>query len=139
MEGPDLKKKIREIMTTRIVAATKDYNVRDLAVLLQSGTFSGIPIVEPGNRLVGMVTEFDLMKALTTSQDLHTLKAEAIMSTPPISIGEHQPIKEAMDLMMALGIIRLPVVRDEKLIGLISRSDILNHTIDSHIVNIYGG
>ena len=51
MEGPDLKKKIREIMTTRIVAATKDYNVRDLAVLLQSGTFSGIPIVEPGNRL----------------------------------------------------------------------------------------
>ena len=138
MEGPDLKKKIREIMTTRIVAATKDYNVRDLAVLLQSGTFSGIPIVEPGNRLVGMVTEFDLLKALTSSQDLHTLKAEAIMSAPPISIGEHQPIKDAIDLMMAHGIIRLPVVRDDKLIGLISRSDLLNHTIDSNIVNVYG-
>ena len=138
MEGPDLKKKIREIMTTRIVAATKDYNVRDLAVLLQSGTFSGIPIVEPGNRLVGMVTEFDLLKALTSSQDLHTLKAEAIMSAPPISIGEHQPIKDAIDLMMTHGIIRLPVVRDDKLIGLISRSDLLNHTIDSNIVNVYG-
>lgn len=63
MAEPNMKKKVRDMMTKRIVAATRQYSARDLAVLLHSSTFSGVPIVDPGNRLIGVVTEFDLLKS----------------------------------------------------------------------------
>jgi len=138
MDEETLKKKVREMMTTRMVAATRDYNARDLTVLLQSGTFTGIPILDPGNKLVGMVTEFDVLRAMVEGKDLHTLTAEDMMSSNPISVDEHQTAKEAMTLMIAHKIIRLPVVRDGKLIGLIARTDIIDHLVDPHLVNVYG-
>lgn len=138
MEELTLNLKVRDMMTTRMVAATREYNARDAAVLLQSGTFSGIPIVDPGNALVGMVTEFDVLKAMLDGKDLQTLKAEDIMSANPISIDEHQTAKEAMTLMVSHRIIRLPVVRDGKLIGLIARTDIIDRLVAPHLVNVYG-
>lgn len=138
MDDNILNTKVREMMTTRMVAATRDYNARDLAVLLQSGTFSGIPILEPGNKLVGLVTEFDVLKAMVDGKDLHALKAEDLMSPNPISVSEHQTAKEAMTLMIVHKVIRLPVVRDGKLIGLIARTDIIDRLVDPHLVNVYG-
>lgn len=138
MNDLPLNLKVRDMMTTRMVAATREYNARDLAVLLQSGTFSGIPILEPGNILVGLVTEFDVLKAMLDGKDLLTLKAEDIMSTNPISVDEHQTAQEAMTLMVSHRIIRLPVVRDGKLIGLIARTDIIDHLVDPHLINVYG-
>jgi CBS domain-containing protein len=41
--------------------------------------------------------------------------------------------------MIAHQIIRIPVVRDGRLIGMISRTDLMNHLIDSHLINVYGG
>ena len=136
MDNHNLNKKVREMMTTRMVAATREYNARDLAVLLQSGTFSGIPILDPGNTLVGLVTEFDVLKTMVEGKDLHTLKAGDIMSSNPISVDEHQTAKDAMTLMVAHRIIRLPVVRDGKLIGFIARTDIIDHLVDPHLVNV---
>jgi len=138
MDDHNLNKKVREMMTTRMVAATREYNARDLAVLLQSGTFSGIPILDPGNTLVGLVTEFDVLKTMVEGKDLHTLKAGDIMNSNPISVDEHQTAKDAMTLMVAHRIIRLPVVRDGKLIGVIARTDIIDHMVDPHLVNVYG-
>ena len=138
MDDGLLNTKVREMMTTRMVAATRDYNARDLAVLLQSGTFSGIPILEPGNKLVGLVTEFDVLKAMVDGKDLQALKAEDLMSPNPVSVNEHQTAKDAMTLMIAHKVIRLPVVRDGKLIGLIARTDIIDRLVDPHLVNVYG-
>ena len=60
------------------------------------------------------------------------------MSTDPISVQEHQTAQEVITVMSSQKTIRLPVVRDGKLIGLIARSDILNHLVDPHLVNVYG-
>jgi predicted transcriptional regulator len=138
MEHDGLNKKVRDMMTTRMVAATREYNARDLAVLLQSGTFSGIPILDPGNKLIGIVTEFDVLHAMLDGKDLHKLKAEDIMISNPISVDEHQTAREAITLMIAHRIIRLPVVRDGKLLGMIARPDIIDHVVDPHLINVYG-
>lgn len=138
MDGSALKKKARDVMTKRVVAATRQYGARDLAVLLQSGTFSGVPIVDPGSLLVGMVTEFDLLKAVADKKDLHHVTAGDIMSTLPICVEEHDTIEKVIQIMIEHKIIRLPVVRDGKLIGLISRTDILDQVVDLHLLNVYG-
>ncbi len=139
MQEPNLHMKVRDMMTTRVVAATRQYRARDLAVLLQSGRFSGIPIIEPGSKLVGMVTEFDLMTALLEQKNLSTTTAEDIMTANPISIEDTTTAENAMKAMVDHGVLRLPVVRDGRLIGLIARSDILDHMIEPNLINVYGG
>ena len=139
MSVPNLKMKVRDMMTTRVVAVTRHYSARDLAVLLQSDSFSGVPVIEPGSLLVGMVTEFDLLQALNNGKDLSLITAGEIMSAEPISVTETTTAEEIVQIMLTHRIIRLPVVRDGKLIGLISRSDILDHMIEPNLINVYGG
>ena len=138
MTTPNLDIKARDLMQTRIVAVTRQYSARDLSILIHSGTFSGMPVIEPGNQLVGMVTEFDVLKALVQGKDLHMLKAEEVMTPHPVTVEETATAQEIAERMLEHQIIRIPVVRDGRLLGMISRTDLLNHLIDDHLINVYG-
>ena len=138
MTTPDLHIKARDLMQTRIVAVTRQYGARDLSILIQSGTFSGVPVIDPGNHLVGIVTEFDVLKALLAKKDLMTVKAEDIMTKNPITVEETTTAEEIVKQMIAHQIIRIPVVREDRLVGIISRTDLLNHLTPTHIINVYG-
>ena len=138
MTQPNLNKKARDVMNTRVMAATRQFSGRDIAILFLSGTFSGLPVVDPGNRLVGMVTEFDILTALAARRDLHRTTAEELMSPIPICVEEHVTIEEVIQTMTMHQVIRIPVVHNGQLVGVISRSDLLNHLIDSHLINVYG-
>lgn len=139
MATPNLHIKARDLMQTRMVAVTRQYSARDLSILIHSGTFSGVPVIEPGNHLVGMVTEFDVLKALVDGKDLHGLKAEDVMTPNPVTVEETATAEEIVKHMIKHQIIRIPVVRDGKLLGMISRTDLLNHLIDNNLINVYGG
>ena len=86
-----------------------------------------------------MVTEFDLMIALLEGKDLSATTAEDIMTANPISVEDTTTAESAIKIMVDQGILRLPVVRDGRLIGLIARSDILDHMIEPNLINVYGG
>ncbi|GJL63771.1 MAG: hypothetical protein NPIRA04_24250 [Nitrospirales bacterium] len=139
MQEPNLQKKVRDMMTTRVAAVTRQYRARDLAVLLQSDTFSGMPVIESGSLLVGIITEFDLLQALSNGKDLSVITAGDIMNSPPLSVAETDTADKVIQIMLTHRIIRVPVVRDGRLIGLIARSDILDHMIEPNLLNIYGG
>jgi CBS domain-containing protein len=139
MATPNLHIKARDLMQTRIVAVTRQYSARDLSILIHSGTFSGVPVIEPGNHLVGMVTEFDVLKALVDEKDLHMLKAEDVMTPHPVTVEETATAEDIVKHMIQHQIIRIPVVRNGKLLGMISRTDLLNHLIDNNLINVYGG
>ncbi|MGB0908893.1 MAG: CBS domain-containing protein [Nitrospirales bacterium] len=126
------------MMTTRVVAVTRNYRARDLAVLLQSGDFGGVPVIESGSKLVGIVSEFDLMTALLNQKDLSVVTAEHIMTTHPVTVEETSTAEVAMKAMIDNQIVRLPVVHNGKLIGVIARSDILNYMIEPNLLNVYG-
>ena len=126
-------------MQTRMVAVTRGYSAREVAILIHSGTCSGIPVIEPGNHLVGIVTEFDVLKALVAGKDLHNLKAEDIMTSQPITVEESATAETVINHMIQHQIIRIPVVREDRLLGMISRMDLMDHLIDSHVINVYGG
>ncbi len=138
MTTPNLHMKARDLMQTRIVAVTRGYSAREVSILIHSGTCSGVPVIEPGNHLVGIVTEFDVLKALVKRQDLQSLKAEDIMTSRPVSVEETATAETVINQMIEHQIIRIPVVRDRRLIGMISRMDLMNQLIDSHLINVYG-
>jgi CBS domain-containing protein len=98
-----------------------------------------VPVIEPGNHLVGIVSEFDVLKALAKGQDLQALKAEDIMTSQPVTVEETATAEMVINQMIEHQIIRIPVVRDDRLVGMISRTDLMNQLIDSHLINVYGG
>ncbi len=127
----------KEIMNKIVTAATRKTNGRDLSVKLLSGMYSGLPVVDKG-KVVGVVTEFDLLKAVKEGKDLQKIFAEDIMTKEPICVEEDTHVDEIIKIMTEQRIIRVPVVRDGSLIGVISRCDILNSLIQPEFVTFYG-
>ncbi len=132
------KLKARDVMKTRVMAATRKAVGRDLAVQFLSGVYSGVPVIESTGELVGVVTEFDLLKAILEGKDLQAVKAEDLMSKAPISVEEDTPLEEVIRAMIQGHVLRIPVIRNRKLLGIISRSDLLDHLIDPHLVSVTG-
>lgn len=72
-------------------------------------------------------------------KDLHTLKAEDVMTPNPVTVEETATAEDIVKRMVEHQIIRIPVVRDGKLFGMISRTDLMNNLIEDHLINVYGG
>ena len=127
----------KDIMNKIVTAAKKNTIGRDLAIKLLSGMYSGLPVVDDKGKVVGVVSEFDLLKAIRDGKALEQVKAEDIMSKNPICVSENTPVEEIIDLMMKHNIIRVPVVRNDNLVGVISRCDILSSIVEPEFVTVF--
>lgn len=129
-----------EVMHKPVIAVRPEALGRDLVLKLLSGTFSGLPVVDENSTVVGVVTEFDLIKARQEGKNLEIVKAQDIMSRPPITVCEATPIEEIIATMMEHRIIRVPVVTDEgRLVGIISRSDLLSRMVQPEAIYFVDG
>ena len=117
--------KISEIMTRRVVAAKSNASCNTLAHKMLSGFFSGMPVTDDQGMVIGVVTEFDILTALRSGKDGLHMVAEEIMTRDPICLQADDTVDQAVELMTRYNIIRIPVVREGKLAGIVSRSDIL--------------
>ena len=131
--------KARDVMNRRVTAATPYAIGRDLALQLLSGMYSGLPVVDAQGTVIGVVTEFDLLNAVREGKDLQTVKAQEIMGRPPVCVEEDETIDAVIAKMTTHHIIRVPVVRGGKLVGVIARADILSRMIEPEFVTIFGG
>jgi CBS domain-containing protein len=128
-KGPTLTVKTREVMNTMVLAVSRGALGRDIAAQFLASGKSGFPVIEYTRELIGIVTELDLLKAMESGKDLASVTAGDIMSKPPIVVEEETPLKAVVQMMQKKNILRVPVVRNGKLVGLVSRSDILRHMI----------
>ena len=88
--------------------------------------FGGVPIVDDDRRLVGIVTEFDLLDALDRGLLLSELTAQQIMTGYPISARKDMDAQRLIHLLKTNHLIRVPVVdQEDRLIGVVVRRDIL--------------
>ncbi len=126
----------KEVMNTIVTAAKKRTTGRDLAVKLLSGMYSGLPVVDDKGKVVGVVTEFDLLKAIREGKRLEQVTADEIMTKNPICVLEDTPVEEIIGLMTKHHIIRVPVVRNDNLVGVVSRCDILSSIVEPEFVTI---
>lgn len=129
--------KARDVMNRRVTAATPRAIGRDLALQLLSGMYSGLPVVDAHETVIGVVTEFDLLRAVREGKDLQTVKAAEIMGGPPVCVEEEDDIDAVIAKMATHSIIRVPVVRQGKLVGVIARADLLSRLIEPEFVTVY--
>jgi len=109
---------VSEIMTGDVATTTPETTVTDLARQLLDGGYSSLPVVDADGALVGMVSEYDVISKRGT------IVAE-IMSRGVLSVGEDANTDQVAGIMGLHGIRRVPVVRDGRLVGIVSRTDLL--------------
>ena len=130
--------KASDIMMRHVVTAKGNYPARDLTLQLLHGTFSGVPVIDDDRRPVGIVTELDLIEALQEGKDLMTgLSVQDIMTREIIFVDVDTSVSEVINIMREHNIIRVPVTDNGKLVGVISRCDILKELAETEFGYIY--
>ncbi|MBI3610798.1 MAG: CBS domain-containing protein [Nitrospirae bacterium] len=98
---------------------------RTIASQLTQFNIGSLPVVDDEGMLMGLVSEFDLLKVLMNGRELKDVRAEEIMSREVKFIHEETPVDEIIRLLENDHLIRVPVVREGKLVGIVARRDIL--------------
>ncbi len=144
------RKHVGDIMTTEVVKVYPDTRVDRIARLMSDHSISGLPVVDENDRVLGVITELDMIVRntrfkvpnfimildsiiyLETPQHFrerleHMLgvTAKDIMSKPAVTIAPDATIEELAGLMVDRRKNPIPVVENERLVGIISRSDII--------------
>jgi len=147
-----MQKSVAEFMTTEVIAAKKDENIKNVFKLMDEGAVLGLPVVDDSNVVIGMITESDLIKHFTTLKTPRSInilgsliyledirefnqhlkdhcveKVEDLMNADVAIINKDSSLLEAINLMSEKNVNRLPVVdKDHKLIGIVTRTDIVH-------------
>ena len=113
------------VMETQVQSATKDTKAELLASYMMEG-FGSVPIVDDNNKLIGIVSEFDLLSSLRKGKKLEDVTAGDIMMANPISVTKDTDIMTLLDVLQNNHLIRVPVLDNVgKLIGIVARRDVL--------------
>ncbi len=123
-------------MKTQVVSISSDDTLRIVREIMELGRVRHLPVVHKG-KLVGVVSQRDLFHASLSNvigigreeQELFLegVKIADVMSEPPVSISPDAPVQSAAALMADRKIGCLPVVESEKLIGIVTETDLLHH------------
>jgi len=142
--------KAKDIMTQNVITVHKNATIKEIAKTLIDHDISGVPVVEDDGTLIGIVSEGDLLHKETFPKtpdyvnilgaivfyhgvqrfnaDLKKLLAEqaiTIMTYKVFTVSEEVDIGEIAQLMLEHGIKRIPVLKNNKIVGIVSRSDIV--------------
>jgi CBS domain-containing protein len=109
----------KDIMTRDVITVNPTMTVKSLAMMLIKNQISGAPVADKGGKIVGVVSESDIVAK--RGKDV-----KSIMSKKIISVGEQTPVEEIARMMTTHHIKRLPVMNDGKVVGIVSRADIVS-------------
>jgi CBS domain-containing protein len=109
----------KDIMTRDVITASPALSVKELAMLLIKNQISGVPVADEHGKIVGLVSEADIIAKKGK-------QVQAIMSQQIVSVAEEASVEEIAQLMTTHRIKRVPVMNHGKLVGIVSRADIVN-------------
>jgi CBS domain-containing protein len=140
--------KAADIMTSPVYTVAQDAKVAEAVRLMLQKHVSGLPVVDAAGKLVGMVTEGDFLRRseigtakrrarwlelllgpgaqAETYTHSHGRRVDEVMTREPVAIAENTPTTEIVRLMEKHRVKRLPVVRDGKPVGIVSRANLLH-------------
>ncbi len=141
---------VEDVMTTEVLTVRPEAMLKEAAGLLAARRISGLPVVDGDGRVLGVLSEGDILFKESGSQEQSRLErwltgmpasadlkltartAGEAMSAPALTIGPRRPLAEAANRMIDGGVKRLPVIDDDgRLIGIVSRADLVRAFVRS--------
>lgn len=123
--------KAADVMTSPVITIPELTPVPVAAALLAAHGFTAAPVVDSRQRMVGIVTESDLVRGriapewATTESVPAAATVSGVMTPDPLSAGPEDDLAEVVWLMQDGSVRSVPVVRDGKLVGIVTRRDVL--------------
>lgn len=117
---------VDQLMQDAPFSCTSHTDALTISRLMTKQNFGGLPVIGEDGTLVGLVTEYDLLQAMIEGRDLRKVLASEIMTSTPLTARESMTLEEVANLFQDRYVTRLPVVRDKKLVGVVSRRDLLH-------------
>ena len=121
-----INEEVREIMERNVIAADFTSSFEDVLELLLENRVGGMPIVDREGRVVGILTERDVLHYLSSHKNFDGLVSD-YMTRGVITAEPDTTIREAMKIMVEKGIRRLPIIRDGILMGLLTSTTLLQY------------
>lgn len=140
--------RVSDVMTPDVVTVHPDTPVHDIAVLLQERRISAVPVVDQGGKVIGIVSEGDLMRRAENETQAHRSwwldlfspsrdrleeftkargnKARHVMTLNPVSVTPDATLADTATLLEKHRIKRVPVIDGDKLVGIVSRANLLH-------------
>lgn len=151
--------KAKDIMSTRVMTVKQDATVSEIARLLLEFHISALPVVDDRNRVIGVVSEGDLLRRQELGTDTrrgswwlnlvsdqrelaadyvksHGNQARDVMTKDVISVSEDTSLAEIAETLEKNHIKRVPVLRDGVLVGLVSRANIIQQLASGREIKI---
>src|SRR6476620_7426151 len=147
--------KAADVMVTKVISVTPDVLVQDVAYILLSNRISAVPVVDDNGQLLGIVSEGDLMRrsetgtgrhrpwwlAMLTGRDIraldyakeHSRRITDVMTSKVVTATPDTPLRDIATLLEKNGIKRVPIVKDGKMVGIVSRANLLQALASSRI------
>jgi len=120
--------KAKDIMTTRLIRATTDMSIAQVVKLLVNNRVTGLPMVDKVGKLIGIVSEFDVLEQLhsTAKVDPKVLQKKTYYSQQIESVNAEDTLADIVKKFIFKKVRRLPVLDAEgRLVGIISRRDLM--------------
>lgn len=138
---------IRDIMATDVIMVRPDDTLSHIRRIFEKNNFHHLPVVEPGEKLVGIISRTDYVKiayvlSLNTADENMTavvfpeLFAKDIMTPQPMSVEPMDTLGLAADIFLANKFHALPVVEDDQLVGIVTTHDLLKFCFDLRVENL---
>ena len=115
----------KDVMTRQVICIRKDTPVFEAIKLMVQNNITGIPVVEDDMTLVGMLSEQDVLRLFHSYEDEKDGTVSDFMTQPVVHFEEHEPLLDVCYCLRDNSIRRVPVTSNGKVVGVISRSDIL--------------
>ncbi|MFQ5572981.1 MAG: CBS domain-containing protein [Nitrosopumilaceae archaeon] len=121
---------VKDIMTSQVISVDSSVSVNDAAKMMENSEVGAIIVME-GEEPRGIITDRDFAIKIAAHAYPIDTPVRRVMSFPLITIGPEEPISVAADLMSTRKIRKLPVVDEDKIIGIVTATDLVNHQFHS--------
>ena len=122
--------KAKDIMSSPVITVRAETTVDEALGLMLQKNVSGLPVVDDENHVVGIISQFDLLKPLYDQLQLTSTSVTRYMSSKVHTVNEDDFLIDVAQVFITYPIRRVPVVKDGKLVGVISRRDIVRYIRD---------
>lgn len=124
--------KAKAIMKTRVLSVTKDTDVYEAIRIMVANQVTGLPVIDEEERLVGIVTEKDVLHMLYEVEDSPN-PVSHFMTQPVVWFDEEEDLEVIAESLRGNNFRRVPILREGRLIGVISRRDVIRHITEERL------
>ena len=122
--------KVRDLMTTNVTTADVDSSIAEIAQSMKNLDVGSIPVCDDNKSVVGIVTDRDIvLRTVAEGDNVNKTKVGEVMSTRVISVSPETDVHEAANIMAKYQVRRLPVVENEKIVGIVAIGDFATRNI----------